>query len=181
MLFRSKALNLSRNMLTGRIPQKIGQLEQLESLDLSRNKFFGSIPFSMANLNYLGYLDLSYNKFSGKIPTGTQLQSFDPLKFIGNLGLCGPPLIKKCPGDETSNTTTNSGSKSYQEDGDEFWKCLYVGMGLGFFVGFWGVCGSLILNRSWRHAYFLLLIYLKDWLYVTTVVQFARLQKMFHS
>ncbi|GMY36256.1 receptor-like protein EIX2 [Fagus crenata] len=180
-LIELKALNLSGNMLTGRIPQKIGQLEQLESLDLSRNKFFGSIPASMANLHYLGYLDLSYNEFSGKIPTGTQLQSFSPLKFIGNLGLCGPPLIEKCPGDVTSNTTTNSRSKSYQEDGDEFWKCLYVGMGLGFFVGFWGVCGSLILNRSWRHAYFLLLIYLKDWLYVTTVVYIARLQKMFHS
>uniref|UniRef100_A0A2N9J8D3 Leucine-rich repeat-containing N-terminal plant-type domain-containing protein n=1 Tax=Fagus sylvatica TaxID=28930 RepID=A0A2N9J8D3_FAGSY len=127
-LIELKALNLSRNMLTGKIPQKIGQLEQLESLDLSRNQFFGSIPASMANLHFLGYLDLSYNKFSGKIPTGTQLQSFDPLKFIGNIGLCGPPLIEKCPGDVTSNTTTNGGSKSYQQDGDEFWKCLYAGL-----------------------------------------------------
>jgi EIX receptor 1/2 len=180
-LIELKTLNLSRNMLTGRIPQKIGQLEQLEALDLSRNQLFGSIPVSMADLHYLGYLDLSYNEFSGKIPTSTQLQSFDPLRFIGNRGLCGPPLIEMCPGDVTSNTATNGGRKSYQEDGDEFWKCLYAGMGLGFFVGFWGICGSLMLNRSWRHAYFLLLINLKDWLYVTTVVHLAKLQKMFHS
>jgi EIX receptor 1/2 len=135
-LIELKALNLSRNMLNGRIPQKIGQLEQLESLDLSRNQLFRSIPVSMADLHYLGYLNLSYNEFSGKIPTGTQLQSFDPLRFISNHGLCGPPLIEMCPGDVTSNTATNGGRKSYQEDGDEFWKCLYAGMGLGFFVAF---------------------------------------------
>ena len=133
----------------------------------------------MAYLHYLGYLDLSYNELSGRIPTiSTQLQTFDPLRFIGNRGLCGPPLIEKCPGDVTSNTATNGGGKNYQEDVDEFWKCLYAGLELGFLVGFWGVCGSLILNRSWRHAYFLLVINLKDWLYVTIVVHTTRLQKM---
>jgi EIX receptor 1/2 len=70
----------------------------------------------------------------------------DSLVF-GNRGLCGPTLLEKCPGDVTSNTTTNNGgSKNYQEDGDEFLKCLYAGLGLGFIVGFWGVCGSLILT-----------------------------------
>jgi EIX receptor 1/2 len=181
-LVELKALNLSRNMLTGIILQKIGQLEQLESLDLSRNHFFGSIPTSMAYLHYLAYLDLSYNELSERIPTiSTQLQTFDPLRFIGNRGLCGAPLIEKCPGDVTSNTTTNGGGKNYQEDVDEFWKCLYAGLGLGFIVGFWGVCGSLILNRSWRHAYFLLVINLTDWLYVAIVLHTTRLQKMFHN
>nr|XP_023875823.1 receptor-like protein EIX2 [Quercus suber] len=171
-LIELKALNLSGNTLTGEIPQDIGKLEQLESLDLSRNRFSGSLPASMVGLHYLGYLDLSYNKLSGRIPTGTQLQSFDPSKFMGNVGLCGPPLIEKCPEDVTSNV---GGSKNHQEDRDggsknhhgyrdEFWKCLYVGTGFGFAAGFWGVCVSLILNRSWRHAYFLTLINLKDWL-----------------
>ena len=115
----------------------------------------------MAALHCLGFLNLSYNEFSRRILTSTQIQSFDSDKFIGNLGLCGPPLIGKCPKDVTSNPTS---SKNYH-DGDEFWKCLYIGTGLGFIVGFWGVCGSLMLNRSWRHAYFLLMINLKDWLY----------------
>ncbi|KAL4652621.1 hypothetical protein ACB092_01G245100 [Castanea dentata] len=175
-----KAFNLSRNLLTGIIPQKIGRLEQLESLDLSRNRFSGSIPNSMADLHFLASLDLSYNEFSGKIPTGTQLQTFEPIKFIGNLGLYGPPLTGMCQG-ETSNATTIGGNKNYKRDADEFWKCLYVGTGLGFIVGFWGISGSLTLNRSWRHAYFMLLINLKDWLYVTVTVYKARLQKMFHS
>ncbi|KAK4602718.1 hypothetical protein RGQ29_011644 [Quercus rubra] len=124
-LIELKALNLSGNMLTGMIPQNIGQLEQLESLDLSRNQLFGSLPASMVALHYLGFLNLSYNEFSGRIPTSTQIQSFDSARFIGNLGLCGPPLIEKCPEDVTSNTNR---SENYQEDGDEFWKCLYIGL-----------------------------------------------------
>ncbi|KAK4602720.1 hypothetical protein RGQ29_011646 [Quercus rubra] len=114
----------------------------------------------------------------GRIPTSTQIQSFDSDRFIGNLGLYGPPLTEKCPEDVTSNTNR---SENYQEDGDEFWKCLYIGTWLGFIVGFWGVCGSLMLNRSWRHSYFLFMTNLKDWLYVTIVVHATRLQKMFHS
>ncbi|XP_050270295.1 receptor-like protein EIX2 isoform X2 [Quercus robur] len=120
---------------------------------------------------------------------GTQLQSFNPSKFMGNAGLCGPPLIEKCPEDVTSNVggsknhqeDQDGGSKNHQGDQDEFWKCLYVGTGFGFAAGFWGVCVSLILNRSWRHAYFLMLINLKDWLYVTIVVHTKILLKMFHN
>ncbi len=149
------ALNLSRNMLTGVIPQKIGYLKQLESLDLSRNQLFGSIPASMADISFLEVLNLSYNKLSGRIPTGTQIQIADPSGFIGNLALCGPPLTQNCPGDVTPNAeSTKGGSKNYQEDEDEFLKCLYFGMGFGFVVGFWGICGFLMLNRSWRHIYF---------------------------
>ena len=188
-LIELKALNLSGNMLIGIIPKNIGKLEQLESLDLSRNRFSGSLPASMVGLHYLGYLDLSYNKLSGRIPTGTQLQSFNPSKFMGNAGLCGPPLIEKCPEDVTSNVGGSKNhqedrdgeSKNHQGDQDEFWKCLYVGIGFGFAAGFWGVCVSLILNRSWRHAYFLMLINLKDWLFVTIVVHTKILLKMFHN
>jgi EIX receptor 1/2 len=176
------ALNLSRNMLTGLIPQKIGYLKQLESLDLSRNQLFGSIPASMADISFLEVLNLSYNKLSGRIPTGTQIQIADPSGFIGNLALCGPPLTQNCPGDVTPNVeSTKGGSKNYQEDEDEFLKCLYFGMGFGFVVGFWGICGFLMLNRSWRHIYFRSLINLKDWLYVTMMVNTARLKRMFHS
>ncbi|KAK4602706.1 hypothetical protein RGQ29_011634 [Quercus rubra] len=188
-LIELKALNLSGNMLTGVIPKNIGKLEQLESLDLSRNRLSGSLPASMVGLHYLGYLDLSYNKLSGRIPTGTQLQSFDPSKFMGNARLCGPPITEKCPEDVTSNVggsknhqeDRDAGSKNHQGDQDEFWKCLYVGTGFGFAAGFWGVSVSLILNRSWRHAYFLMLINLKDWLYVTIVVHTTILLEMFHS
>ncbi|KAK7839581.1 receptor-like protein eix2 [Quercus suber] len=132
-----KALNLAGNMLTEPIPQEIGRLEQLESLDLSRNQLFGSIPASIADLKFLSFLNLSYNKLWGRIPTGTQIQTINSSGFIGNLELCGPPLTLKCLGDAEPNAESpKSGSKNNQEDEDEFLKCLYIGMGLGFMVGF---------------------------------------------
>ena len=119
---------------------------------------------------------------SGRIPTGTQIQIANPSGFIGNLALCGPPLTPKCPGDVEPNAeSTKGGNTNYQKDEDEFWKCLYMGMGLGFMVGFWGVCGFLTLNRSWRHLYFRLLSNLNDWFYVTTILNIARLQRMFQT
>ena len=181
-LIELKALNLAGNMLTGLIPQGIGHLKQLESLDLSRNQLFGSIPASIADLNFLSFLNLSYNKLSGRIPSGTQIQIANPSGFIGNLALCGPPLTPNCPRDAKVNAEPPKGSsKNNQEDEDEFLKCLYIGMGLGFMVGFWGVCGSLMLNRSWRHLYFRTTSNLNDWLYVAMIVNIARLQRMFHG
>ncbi|XP_065626288.1 receptor-like protein EIX2 isoform X1 [Quercus suber] len=177
-----KALNLAGNMLTGLIPQGIGRLKQLESLDLSRNQLFGSIPTSIADLNFLSFLNLSYNKLSGRIPTGTQIQIANPSGFIGNLALCGPPLTPKCLGDVEPNAKSPKGdSKNNQANEDEFPKCLYIGMGLGFMVGFWGVCGSLMLSRSWRHLYFQMISNLNDWLYVAMIVNIARLQRMFQG
>ncbi|KAL4594903.1 hypothetical protein ACB092_12G053000, partial [Castanea dentata] len=175
-----KTLDLARNMLTGLIPQEIDHLEQLESLDLSTNQLFGSIPASIADLNFLSFLNLSYNKLSGRIPIGTQIQTTNSSGFIGNLALCGPPLTPKCPGDVEPNAESPKGSsKNNQEDEDEFLKCLYIGMGLGFMVGYWGVCSSLMLNRSWRHLYFWTTSNLNDWLYVAMIVNIARLQRMF--
>ncbi|KAK4571374.1 hypothetical protein RGQ29_029974 [Quercus rubra] len=175
-------LNVSKNNLFGEIPQTIGQLKQLESFDMSWNQFSGVIPSSMSELQFLSYLDLSFNNLFGKIPAGTQLQGFDATCFIGNRALCGAPLTQKCPGEETPNQSlpTDNGSTEDDEDNrDEFKKRFYVGAGIGFAVGFWGICSSLILKRSWRHAYFLLLDNMKDWLYVTMAVNKARFWRMF--
>ena len=171
-------LNVSRNNLIGEIPQMIGQLKQLESLDLSRNQFSGEIPFSMSDLNFLSDLDLSYNNLFGKIPSSTQLQSLNANDFIGNAALCGPPLKQKCPGEETPNQSEAT-IKDNEENGDKFRKWFYFGMDFGFPLGFWSVSCSLLLKRSWRHAYFLLLDNTKDWLYVTMTVNMARLWRKF--
>jgi len=90
--------------LAGAIPQKIGQLKQLESLDLSGNQLLGVIPITMADLNYLAFLNLSNNHLSGMIPSSTQLQGFNASAFTGNLALCGQPLLQRCPGDETNQS-----------------------------------------------------------------------------
>ncbi|OVA14070.1 Leucine-rich repeat [Macleaya cordata] len=144
-----RSLNLSWNRFTGKIPQKIGRMSLLESLDFSENRLSGLIPQSMANLTFLGFLNLSYNNLSGKIPTSTQLQRFTELNYMGNQGLCDPPLLKKCNGDEQPQPP--------EAEEDEDWvemKWFYVSLPLGIVVGFWGFWGVLVVNKSWRFAYF---------------------------
>ncbi|XP_068314738.1 receptor-like protein EIX2 [Pyrus communis] len=152
------SLNLSRNSFTGVLPNNFGQLEMLESLDLSRNQISGSIPLSFSSLHYLSVLDLSYNNLSGRIPLSTQLQSFNASQFTGNLGLCGQPLTPECPGDATTEdpaVPNGSGSDQTKQDDDGLISFgFYVSLALGFIIGFWSVCGTLVLKTSWRYAYF---------------------------
>ncbi|KAJ9705702.1 hypothetical protein PVL29_003670 [Vitis rotundifolia] len=172
-LFGLRFLNLSRNHLMGRIPEKIGVMASLESLDLSRNHLSGEIPQSMSNLTFLDDLDLSFNNFSGRIPSSTQLQSFDPLSFFGNPELCGAPLTKNCTKDEeTLGPTAVEENREFPEIS---W--FYIGMGSGFIVGFWGVCGALFFKRAWRHAYFQFLYDMRDRAYVAIAIKL----KWFHQ
>ncbi|XP_015967144.2 receptor-like protein EIX2 [Arachis duranensis] len=144
------ALNLSRNNLTGIIPSEIGRLVSLEFLDLSRNHLFGSIPSSLAKIDRLSMLDVSHNNLSGMIPIGTQLQSFNATSYEENQDLCGLPLEKLCFVKEPHQESV---VKTQDED-DDFLQTFFMSMGLGFFVGFWGIFGTILFNRSWRHAYF---------------------------
>ncbi|CAN6710993.1 unnamed protein product [Malus baccata var. baccata] len=159
------SLNLSRNNLTGQITPKIGKLQSLDLLDLSNNQIHGTIPTSLFGISGLGKLDLSNNHLSGKIPMGSQLQTYEPSIFAGNPLLCGIPL-QTCSPEETT-PAEQPVVKNQDEDNDGFITLgFYVSLGLGFVVGFWGVCGSLIFDRSWRYTYFKLLNGLNDWLYV---------------
>ncbi|XP_023749504.1 receptor-like protein EIX2 [Lactuca sativa] len=171
------ALNLSKNELSGEIPQKIGEMINLEILDLSRNSFSGRIPSSMSHMSFLNYLDLSYNNFSRRIPTSTQLQSFQPSRYNGNAHLCGPPLTKKCPGDEPELPPIIGKSEGNREDtDDELMGWFYIGGGMGFVTRFWIACGVLLFNRRGRHAFFQFYESFKDWVYVKVVVFIANLQ-----
>ncbi|KAJ9701128.1 hypothetical protein PVL29_006465 [Vitis rotundifolia] len=165
-------LNLSCNNLMGTIPEKMGRMKALESLDLSRNHLSGEIPQSMKNLSFLSHLNISYNNFSGRIPSGTQLQSFDAISYIGNAELCGAPLTKNCTEDEDFQGVDVIDEN--EEVSEIPW--FYIGMGLGFIVGFWGVCGALLFKKAWRHAYFQFLYRVKDWVYVAIAIRLNRLQ-----
>ncbi|CAL9007148.1 unnamed protein product [Prunus brigantina] len=161
------SLNLSRNQLTGQIPSRIGNLQELDSLDLSRNQINGRIPTSLSQIARLAKLDLSENNLIGKIPIGTQLQSFD-YAYDGNLLLCGAPLPRTCPEEEKSLGRP----VLVNQDGQDglITQGYYISMGLGFAVGFWGVCGTLLLNRSCRYTYFNFLTFLNDWLHVKVAI-----------
>ncbi|KAK2406995.1 receptor protein EIX2 [Trifolium repens] len=157
-LVQVQTLNLSHNNFIGAIPKMIGDMKNMESLDLSCNKFCGEIPQSMSLISFLGFLNLSYNNFNGKIPIGTQLQSFNASSYIGNPNLCGAPL-NNCTTEKTATPSTE------KEDDDSIRESLYLGMGVGFAAGFWGICGSLFLIRKWRHACFRFIDGVRDKLY----------------
>lgn len=167
-LIKVQTLNLSYNHLAGTISKTIGGMTHLESLDLSNNKLFGEIPQNMATLSFLEYLNLSCNNFSGQIPIGTQLQSFNVTSYIGNPELCGDPLTK-C---STKEKDPGNAIHAEKEDGGSEKESLYLGMGVGFAVGFWGICGSLLLHREWRHKYYRFLNRVFDQVYVIYMVKF---------
>jgi Leucine-rich repeat (LRR) protein len=163
-------LNLSINHLTGRIPEKIGDLHMLESLDLSMNELSGPIPQSLSSLTFLSHLNLSFNNLSGKIPNGNQLQTLNDFYiYEGNSLLCGLPLSTKCSKDETKPRVANKNGREIESIS------FYISMAAGFIVGFWGVCGTLIIKTSWRHAYFRRFDNLKDKIVVFIMVKIVRL------
>ncbi|XP_054817583.1 receptor-like protein EIX2 [Prosopis cineraria] len=132
-----QSLNLSYNDLTGEISERIGEMKNLESLDFSHNNLHRNIPLSMSSLSFLSHLNLSYNDFKGQIPLATQLESFDAWSYIGNPELYGAPLQKNCTIHEKVDNNQQVGGNN--ED-DTFLKSLYLGMGVGFAVGFWIIC-----------------------------------------
>ena len=133
----------------------------------------------MASLTLFNHLNLSYNNLLGRISTGNQLQTLDdPSIYWDNPALCGRPITAKCPGDDDGTPNLPSGDDEDDEDGAEAeMKWFYMSMGTGFVVGFWGVCGTLVVKESWRHAYFRLVNHIKEWLLLVIQLNVARLQR----
>ncbi|KAM3753840.1 hypothetical protein ACB098_03G122500 [Castanea mollissima] len=170
------SLNLSWNQLTGNIPENIGSLRQLETLDLSSNQLSGHIPPSMSSMNFLSHLNLSYNNLSGQIPSTGQFQTFnDPSIYEGNPQLYGPPPM---PSDRNAEHKDQEDIHVHNNGEDQFEKLwFYLSIALGFIVGFWVVCGSLLIKKSWRHTYFCFAEKMKDRLLVVIALNMAHLQR----
>ncbi|CAL5031512.1 unnamed protein product [Urochloa decumbens] len=120
-------LNISRNALSGGIPEELGRCRRLVSLCLAGNGLTGSIPPSLGDLPVLTYIDLSsnaltggvppelqnlklallnvsYNRLSGRVPPA--LISELPAVFLqGNPDLCGPGLPGDCDDDDDAPAT----------------------------------------------------------------------------
>jgi hypothetical protein len=90
--------------------------------------------------------------------------------YIGNTGLCGPPLPKSCPGNHTAEKRHFTASK----EGSEMMP-FYFGLSVGFVVGLWVVFCSLLFKKPWRDIYFRLLDELYDKMYVLLVVNWVRM------
>ena len=68
------------------------------------------------------------------------------IQYFGNK-LYGPTLIDNCSINGVRPNNENKRSK-YTGGVEVDW--FYVSMALGFVVGFWSVCGSLLWNKQWR-------------------------------
>nr|XP_017215795.1 PREDICTED: receptor like protein 30-like [Daucus carota subsp. sativus] len=132
-------LNISHNQLTGHIPSSIGKLSKLESLDLSLNQLEGEIPQQLTGIYTLARLNLSCNQLTGHIPQGSQFNTFENDSYVGNLGLCGYPLSKKC------EKYPRTQGEEVNEDDDYFfsgftWEAVVIGYGCGvvpaFIIGY---------------------------------------------
>ncbi|KAG2603796.1 hypothetical protein PVAP13_4NG012800 [Panicum virgatum] len=107
-------LDLSFNGFSGAIPEDIGSLSRLQgTVDLPYNHFSGTIPPSLGRLPEKVYIDLTYNNLSGPIPQNGALENRGPTAFVGNPGLCGPPLKNPCSPDAMP-----SSNPSLPNDGD---------------------------------------------------------------
>ncbi|CAN6561058.1 unnamed protein product [Malus baccata var. baccata] len=166
-----QGLYLEDNNFSGNIPDQMSNLKKLEGLDLSKNHLSGKIPSSMASLNFLKSFDVSYNNLEGPIPTSTQLQSFEASAFEGNPKLCGAPLPNECRID-----AHDKNNRDDEDDGHQLpW--FYIFAAFGFIFGFWGVCGSLIIKKTWRYAYFQFTDNVQDRLYVMLAVRMNRMKR----
>ncbi|KAL5710983.1 hypothetical protein ACHQM5_021484 [Ranunculus cassubicifolius] len=170
-----RGFNLSNNQLKGRIPESIGNLKSLESLDLSQNHLSGMIPRSISELYSLGYLNLSYNNLSGQIPDEDQLQTFDASSFEGNRELCGRQVERNCT-KEKQFTPSDSGIVQAEKEKDTW---FYIGVIMGFVIGFWIVYGILFFRKTWRYAYFRFVEDTYDRLSVMIIVRLSWLQQIF--
>ncbi|KAI4353931.1 hypothetical protein L6164_002851 [Bauhinia variegata] len=175
-----KSLNLSRNILDGSIPSNIGEMKSLEALDLSMNQLSGKIPTSIATMDELQNWNVSNNNLSGEIPRGNHLDTFDYSSYMGNPNLCGHPLTSTCPSEESLQDSHHRQGQAHGWDWDKIHP-FYMSMALGFLTSFWAFWGSLLLCRSWRHAYFHFLSHICDKVYVMTAVVEAKLRRKFWS
>ncbi|PIN13320.1 Leucine-rich repeat protein [Handroanthus impetiginosus] len=174
-------LNLSRNNLFGSIPHDIGRLEVLNFLDLSKNNLSGSIPPTLSQLSHLGILDLSFNNLSGRIPWDTHMQTFNASAFMENPRLCGPPLALPCPEDETPKKPRSTNNVDEVHENKFITGGFYISMALGFIVAFWGVCGTLLLNKWCWIIVLKMFIKVEDWFYVNMLVNKNRVQRRFEK
>ncbi|XVF85238.1 hypothetical protein PTKIN_Ptkin17bG0101700 [Pterospermum kingtungense] len=193
-LFNLLILDLAQNDLSGSIPTCLGSFPRLKTsnqfyfkpypttLDMSMT--FDNhmelvikgrespIPPSISKLTFLSHLNLSYNNLSGQIPSSNQLQTIgDPSIYEGNQGRCGPPLSISC-------SISNDAGDAQNKDGDNSITLeFYVNAILGFIAAFWATFGTLVIKKSFIHAYFRFLDKKKDELSVLILVNVARLRR----
>ncbi|CAL4948890.1 unnamed protein product [Urochloa decumbens] len=172
-----QTLDLSNTNIYGHLPLWFWIVFYNTSrLYLSRNKLSGDLPTKL-QLPLMKEMDLSYNNFSGRIPSGQQLQTLNnQYMYIGNPGLCGPPLLNNC-------STNKTGLYVHQEHEGTIYDKLffYLSISGGYLVGLWTVLCALLFKKTWRIAYFWHFDQLYDKIYVQAALSKAAIIRKFRN
>ncbi|XP_058111822.1 receptor-like protein 18 [Magnolia sinica] len=141
-------LNMSNNGFTGQIPTSLENLMVLESLDLSQNNISGEILWQLTKLTFLSVLNLSQNNLMGSMPQIKQFLTFMNESFLGNMGLCGPPLSRKC-------IAPPSDLLSFEDATSELdWEFMWIGFGVGCGAGMGVLFWTLTLWTKGRREFY---------------------------
>ncbi|NP_001303105.1 protein BRASSINOSTEROID INSENSITIVE 1 precursor [Brassica napus] len=135
-------LNLGHNFISGSIPDEVGDLRGLNILDLSSNKLDGRIPQAMSALTMLTEIDLSNNLLSGPIPEMGQFETFPPVKFLNNSGLCGYPLPRCGP--------ANADGSAHQRSHGRKHASVAGSVAMGLLFSFVCIFGLILVGREMR-------------------------------
>ncbi|XVF83955.1 hypothetical protein PTKIN_Ptkin16aG0536000 [Pterospermum kingtungense] len=87
-----EVLLMKGNFFHGSIPSSLSSLKGLTYLDISRNNLTGKIPEFLVTFGSLYYLNLSYNNFEGLVPVGGVFKNTSAAFLEGNSKLCGGTL-----------------------------------------------------------------------------------------
>ncbi|XP_048231247.1 receptor-like protein EIX2 [Ricinus communis] len=82
-------LSLHSNLFHGSIPASFGSLKQLTEIYLNQNQLNGTLPDGLGQLSKLSYLDVSSNYLTGTIPT-----SWGMLSNLSSLDVSFNPIIE---------------------------------------------------------------------------------------
>ncbi|KAE8722094.1 hypothetical protein F3Y22_tig00014370pilonHSYRG00028 [Hibiscus syriacus] len=164
--------NSDQNLLEGEFPVGLCNLAFLDTLNLSRNRLTGNIPNNIGDLRWLESLDLSFNKFSESTGISSRRSTIRPTTKAIHFSAVFP-FDKLSRRHRLPSTPSRDGGDSKDK------LFLYLSIAMGFIVGFWGVCGSLVLKESWRHAYFRYVDQLKEKVLLWIALAVARSQRMF--
>ncbi|CAI0416457.1 unnamed protein product [Linum tenue] len=87
-----KRLDVSRNRVSGTLPASLGKLIDLQWIDVSVNLLAGKIPSSLLGVKRLRHANFRANRLCGEIPQGRPYNIFPASAYAHNLCLCGKPL-----------------------------------------------------------------------------------------
>uniref|UniRef100_A0A1J3EJH5 Receptor-like protein 12 n=1 Tax=Noccaea caerulescens TaxID=107243 RepID=A0A1J3EJH5_NOCCA len=129
----------------------MGNLTQLESLDVSRNKLSGEIPQELGNLSFLAYMNFSHNKLVGLVPGSTQFRRQPCSSFEDNSRLFGPSIDEDCK--VIHEPAPHETPEPEEEDEEEVLSWIAAAIGFSPGIAFGLTIGYMFF--SYKQAWFM--------------------------